>query len=220
MTTMFEEEVECCICGEKSHHIDIGSSSSFGSPDLDTRPPEMQRSTIYHWIQRCPLCGYCSSDLSECYDNTKDIVYSKEYQIIIGSNLMPEMAASFLALSYEKKKQLEYSDSAWRAIHAAWICDDEEYGDASVICRKNAISLIETANVNSQKIADQFGEAEAITIDLMRRSRMFQEALQLSEHTRKKNIEEVIKKIIEFQIGLISKKDFSSHTISEALDEE
>ena len=216
MTTMFKEEVECCICGKKSNHMIIGSTNSFGSPDLDTRPPEMQRSTIYHWIQRCPFCGYCSSDLSECSANTKKIVNSEEYQNLIQNTDMPEVAASFLALSYEKEKQQKYSDSAWRAIHAAWICDDENH-DAAQKCRKKAISMIELAKANSQKIANQLGASEAITIDLMRRSKMFDEALQLSEYARKDNVEKVIKQIIEYQISLISNKDIASHTISEAL---
>ena len=41
MTTMFSKAVECSICGEKSNHTVIRSTNSFGSPDLDRRPPEM-----------------------------------------------------------------------------------------------------------------------------------------------------------------------------------
>ena len=41
MTTMFDKAVECSICGEKSNHTVIRSTNSFGSPDLDRRPPEM-----------------------------------------------------------------------------------------------------------------------------------------------------------------------------------
>ncbi|MGV6852048.1 MAG: DUF2225 domain-containing protein [bacterium] len=219
MTTMYEEEVECCICGEKSNHMGIGSTNSFGSPDLDTRPPEMQRSTIYQWIQRCPSCGYCSPDLSECGDKTKEIVNSKEYQSLIGSQEIPEVAASFLALSYEKEKQQEYSDSAWRAIHAAWICDDENDLELSIKCRKQAVDLVEKANGLGQKIADQAGASEAITIDLMRRSGMFQEALKLCSIAKAADIEDIIKQVIQYEEQLISKEDMDTHTISEALDE-
>jgi hypothetical protein len=41
MTTMIEKAVECSICGEKSNHTVIRSTNSFGSHDLDRRPPEM-----------------------------------------------------------------------------------------------------------------------------------------------------------------------------------
>ncbi len=158
MTTMFKKEVECCVCGEKNSHTGIGSTNSFGSPDLDTRPPEMQRSTIYHWIQRCPSCGYCSSDLSKCSNNTKEIIKSVEYQNIVKNNVTPEVASSFLALSYEKEQSNQYSDSAWMAIHASWICDDENNSEVSTRCRKQAISLIEKANSQAQKIAVQKGK--------------------------------------------------------------
>ena len=198
----------------------IGSTNSFGSPDLDTRPPEMQRSTIYHWIQRCPSCGYCSPDISECGEKTKEIVNSKEYQNIIESGEVPEVAASFLALSYEKEKQQEFSDSAWRAIHAAWICDDENNLEASAKCRKQAVNLIEKAKNHGQTIADQAGASEAITIDLMRRSGMHQEALELSATMKTENIEEIIMQVIMFEEALIAKADITAHTISEALGEE
>lgn len=50
MTKIFEEKVECCVCGEVNIHKGIGGTNSFGSPDLDIQPSEMRRSTIYHWI--------------------------------------------------------------------------------------------------------------------------------------------------------------------------
>jgi len=50
LTTIFENKVMCCVCGEKSYQTDIGSSYSSGSPDVDTRPPEMERSLIEYWV--------------------------------------------------------------------------------------------------------------------------------------------------------------------------
>ena len=219
MTTLFDEEVECCICGEKSTHMSIGSTNSFGSPDLDTRPPEMQRSTIYHWIQRCPKCGYCASDLSECSENTKEIVNSKEYQNISGSPEMPVTAASFLAQAYELEMQQAYSDSAWQVIHAAWICDDNNNLKLSTKCRKQAIALIEKAKNHGQILIDQVGASEAVTIDLMRRSGMYQQALELSEAIKKDDLEEIIMQIIQYQKVLIAKNDIAAHTISEVIGE-
>ena len=219
MTTMIEKAVECSICGEKSNHTVIRSTNSFGSPDLDTRPPEMLRSTINYQIQRCPSCGYCSTDLSECGDKTKEIVNSKEYQIIIGSGEVPKIAASFLALAYENEKQQKYSNSAWKTIHAAWVCDDENNFESSIKCRKQAVTLIEKAENHGQKIADQAGASEAITLDLMRRSGMHQEALELSAAMKAEDIEEIIMQMIKYEKELIAKEDIAAHTIAEALGE-
>ena len=186
MTTMHQEKVKCCVCGKKSNHDVVGSSYSHGSSDLDTRPPEMTRSTIYYSIQSCPSCGYCASDLSECSGDVKFHVESKEYQEIIGNKAIPKVAASFLALSYEKQQTHQYSESAWAAIHAAWICDDKNKQKASKECRKKAISMIENANAYSQNMGDQAGATEALTIDLMRRAGMFEQALKLAEETIKR----------------------------------
>ena len=101
MSLIYGEDVECVICNEISNQAVIVSTNVFGSPDLDTRPPEMERSNIEYEIQRCPSCGYCSSDLSKCHENTKDIVDSQRYKTIIANDLLPEVASSFLALSYE-----------------------------------------------------------------------------------------------------------------------
>ena len=217
---MHQEKVKCCVCGKKSNRDVVGSSYSHGSSDLDTQPPEMRRSTIYYSIQRCPSCGYCASDLSECSGDAKFHVESKEFQEIIGNKAIPKVAASFLALSYEKQQTHQYSESAWTAIHAAWICDDKNKQKASKECRKKAISMIENANAYSQNMGDQAGATEALTIDLMRRAGMFEQALKLAEETKTKDIEEIILQVIAYEESLIESKDIDSHTVSEALGDE
>jgi len=61
MTTLFPQKETCFVCGNTSEHTVIGSTNAFGSPDLDLRPPEMQRSTITHRVQRCPTRATCRS---------------------------------------------------------------------------------------------------------------------------------------------------------------
>ena len=64
MSTFFEETKCCVICNKLSEQTQIGSTNSFGSCDLDLRPPEMQRSTMCHWIEVCPYCGYVANNIS------------------------------------------------------------------------------------------------------------------------------------------------------------
>ncbi|MEE9320228.1 MAG: DUF2225 domain-containing protein [Granulosicoccus sp.] len=220
MTTLREQMVKCCVCGEFSDHIAIGSTNTFGSADLDTRPPEMLRSTIRYWVQRCPACGYCAADLSEGHDNVSELVISNTYQNIIKNDAMPKTAASFLALSYEKQQQQKFAESAWCAIRAAWMCDDANDNVSAVTCRENAVSMIATANALSQDIADQAGASEAITIDLMRRAGMRRQALELAEKTRVQEIDQTIQEVIDYEIRLINRNDVDGHTISEAFDTE
>ena len=57
MTTMFRATHKCAVCGEMETYYEIGSTNSFGSPDLDLRPPQMQRGTMGEWIQK-ERCGF------------------------------------------------------------------------------------------------------------------------------------------------------------------
>ena len=47
MTTYYEKEIICAICKNKNTYEMTSSFNALGSCDLDTRPPEMQRSTMY-----------------------------------------------------------------------------------------------------------------------------------------------------------------------------
>ncbi|MBU06018.1 MAG: hypothetical protein CL877_08750 [Dehalococcoidales bacterium] len=53
MTTIRDEEQICAMCGAKSTHRGIMSTNAFGSPDLDLRPPEMERSTMGSILRGC-----------------------------------------------------------------------------------------------------------------------------------------------------------------------
>lgn len=222
MTTMTEEEVECCLCRAKSVHTIIHSTNAFGSMDLDTRPPEMERSTIWFVIKRCPLCGYCSPNLSECDGKRKmkTLVASEDYQRILSDAEMPNVAASFLAWSYLQQQSGKYGDAAWSAMHAVWVCDDESKVAASKICREKAIALIQLAKSHKQKFARQKGMAEAITVDLMRRAGLLVQAFKLIEDARVMEIKESIVKVLDFQKQLIANNDRSGYTFVEALGED
>ena len=58
MTTIGEVERTCALCGKTSEQMTLGSTNAMGAPDLDLRPSEMQRSTMYLWIEHCVHCGY------------------------------------------------------------------------------------------------------------------------------------------------------------------
>lgn len=219
MTTAFEEEVECFFCGTFSKQVGIGSTNMFGSPDLDTRPAEMQRSTICYWVQRCPSCGYCSDDLSEGESDSGDIIKSNEYQRIVHSSHIPKLAASFLANSYEMQKLERYSNAAWCAIHAAWICDDENNIEAATGARKEALSLIEQGNIHNDHIAEQKGASEAITIDLLRRTGLFLQAEKFAGKLLEIEFDDIIQRVIQLEMELIKVKCLAAHTISEAFEE-
>src|SRR5215510_14310051 len=71
MTLQHPETIKCALCGVVSPQMLILSSSSFGTPDLDTRPPPMVRGTLLYWLQECPECGYAAADLSKAEQKAK-----------------------------------------------------------------------------------------------------------------------------------------------------
>ena len=69
----------CAVCGKESEYSVLNSTNTFGSPDLDLRPPEMRRSTMHIWIQECPFCGYISKDVTDETSVTKELLSSERY---------------------------------------------------------------------------------------------------------------------------------------------
>ena len=79
--------------------------------------------------------------------------------------------------------------------------------------------MIEKAEERSEKLADQAGASEAITIDLMRRAGIFDKALALVEETKEKDVEEILTKVILFEEKLLLSEDIDAHTVAEVLGE-
>ena len=218
MTIIKPMHFKCAICKESNEfHVPM-SATSVGSPDLDTRPSEMARSLIYNLIQRCNSCGYCAFDISNCKNNTKIIVKSDQYQDILNDKSLPTVAASYMALSYENIQHNKFSEAAWNLIHSAWICDDESKHELAKVFRKKSLECIAKAKAKNQKISDQDEACELIKIDLCRRSGLYSEAITICESINQKTADEMLLKIIKFQISLIHNRDTSAHTVSEAMN--
>ncbi|MCX9089811.1 MAG: hypothetical protein OIN90_19880 [Candidatus Methanoperedens sp.] len=103
MTTSDEITKNCYVCNKASTHAKIMSTNTFGSPDLDTRPPEMERSTISMWVQICPSCGYSSSNISEVNEKALEVIYTDSYQKQFKSPEFPKLANAFLCFSLIQK---------------------------------------------------------------------------------------------------------------------
>lgn len=126
MTTLYKEKARCAVCGTETEYTCIGSTNAFGSPDLDTRPPERHRSTIFAWVQRCPECGYCGSDVSQAPSQAASVVSSPEYTRQLSDSTYPELANKFLCKALIDERSGDYAAAAWALIHAAWACDDAD----------------------------------------------------------------------------------------------
>jgi hypothetical protein len=217
LKTFGEKKKTCFLCGTESTHTGLISTASLGSTDLDSRPPEPERSSLSYWIHTCPSCGYCAPDLSEGDRAFEAVVRGDEYRNTLENPSIPRLAGQFLCWALLQESGKEYDKAGWGAIHAAWACDDAGAGQWAAKCRKRASELLVRAREMGQWFAEDAGLEEAILVDLLRRAGRFEEALKLCGERLNKEPEETVKVILLYQKALIGKSDDSRHTVAEAL---
>lgn len=217
MTTLCERKIRCSLCGSESEYTEIRSTNAFGSADLDMRPPEMERSTIDTWVQRCPKCGYCESEVSTSRPGAKALVKGKEYRNQLNDPACPELANSFLCKSILDREAADYAAATWAIIHAAWACDDSHRAEQARACRYKAAEMLIFTEEHGQQVIGQEGASNAILVDLLRRSGQVDRARQVISAKRGGISVDVIARILDYQTVLIDQNDLSCHTIALAL---
>lgn len=217
MTTFYKDKAIFTVCGSENEYEGIASTNMFGSLDLDTRPPEMKRSTIFTWVQRCPECGYCAVDVTEPRTGAQAVVSGEKYKNQLNDPEHPELVNSFLCQAIVDRESGDYVDATWALIHAAWVCDDFELSVQAETCRQKAADMLTIAEAQGQQVAEEEGASTVILVDLLRRSGQLQKARQLIATGRGSNTEDIIYKILDFQSTLLDRNDVSCHTVAEAL---
>jgi hypothetical protein len=218
MTTLFPQEETCFVCGKTSKHTVIGSTNTFGSPDLDLRPPEMQRSTITHWVQRCPSCGYCSSSISEGPAIAKQVVTQPEYIEQRDNPGFPALADSFLCWGLIQAADGGDANAGRAALDAAWICDDARAAEKADICRRKAIASFTGAKAKGQQFAGDGATESLLLADLYRRTGQFDQVEAICNVALAQHPEELIQSLFSAQRQYAQNQDRQRHTIEEAQD--
>lgn len=217
MTTMFPETATCAVCGTSSEHMLISSTSSFGSMDLDTRPPPLARDTLSQEIQRCPDCGYCAPDIGEETDLERDLVSNAEYQgVLKGSSGTPAVACEFEAAALIATHATKHGDAGWLLLKAAWVCDDEQAEAEARRFRGKTLESWTAARSSGQTFAADSTSEGLMKVDLMRRSRLFAEAVDLID-AQSAPEDEFLVAIFSFERYLSETEDDSCHTVDEAI---
>jgi hypothetical protein len=212
MTTLANQVLSCGHCGESSEHTVLLSTNTVGSPDLDLRPSEMQRSTMHTWLQLCPDCGYCAPDISTVPVNA--LVYrSKEYQAALNRDDYPELARRFLA--YAHSVSASAPASAGQAfLHVAWVCDDAGRTDQSAECRRWAVEWFRRCKPFSH--SDEGLARGAVLVDVLRRCGQFEEAsAECAELLAVPGVTGVLREVLQFQQRLIGGADLSVYLVSD-----
>lgn len=207
MSTFRMMKTTCGLCGHVFETRTLTSTNSFGSPDLDLRPPQMRRSTMHMWITKCPNCGYVHSDIKRNGKMHKTFIKSKDYLMCEGAKLMSGLACNFYKYALILLREEEMLKSYDAFLYAAWACDDMEDEKGAVFCRNKAIALYDE---------NLFGENANLIlrhIDVLRRAGKFSEALSLIQSTEWK--EELLQKIAKFQEELSRRKDAACYRVAD-----
>lgn len=216
MTNLRYLNTTCAVCGDPCRFTIPEAAGSVGSRDLDTRPAEPLRSTIYAWVKRCPSCGYCAPDPGKAPEGVADVVKLPRYRWQLDSRRFPRLANTFLCWSIIQEGLGAPAQAAWASLHAAWICDDEGDDVPARICRIRAADLLRRAWEQGDRLTTQAGGDEAILVDLLRRAGRFREARALVRETLEQNPPPLIAEIMRLQARLIDAKDRNTHTVAEA----
>ena len=121
--TSYEKKNTCALCSAEHGYDYMGSAFVAGSPDLDTRPPETERSALFTRVQRCFTCGYCASDVSESPTGAAAVVRSAEYRRQLHDKAYSDLANSFRCKAMLDRAATGYAAATWALIQAAWACD-------------------------------------------------------------------------------------------------
>lgn len=209
MTTVYQDTVKCYVCGKESKQNVLGSTNSFGSQDLDLRPPEMMRGTMEYWAHECPYCGYIAKNINLGTVVTEAWLARMEF--INANNIEFE---SELAKRCYKEYLINLEDeNIYRAfaviLNAAWACDDSQDIENAVMCRNIALDLIDEL---IEKEADP-STLMLQKIDLLRRSNQFNRALEEFSDIFMDN--DLLQVILDFQLEKVKNHDNACYTVED-----
>jgi hypothetical protein len=208
MTTYTNEFVTCDICKSESIQVILTSTSDFGSPDLDLRPPRLRRSTMKSWIQCCPDCGYVASEIGEApanLDIVKNVMNSAEWAQP-GSIPSSGLALYFLRLALLELKFARPDTAAEAALSAAWVADDSRQTALAIECRLIAARHMTLALTQMEQGGDQRKLLQARLVDVLRRSRRWLDADALCRRAQESEADGIIATILRFQRTLIKRR--------------
>ena len=214
MTQISNIDITCSVCGETHPQQVLLSTNTWGYPDLDLRPSEMQRSTMSTWIQECPNCGYVASNLKNELKASQELLKSDEYITCEGNEFKSDLSKRFFRRYLISKAENNYGSEFMSLLHCAWTCDDND-DQLAVKIRKLALESIDKI------VAENENEKTNLTLmkaDLLRRSLQFDRVI--SEFKDVILSEKIANDVITFQIELAMNKDSDCYTVEDALKDQ
>lgn len=214
MTTLARQLMSCSVCGKETEFRQILGTNAFGSPDLDLRPPEMQRSTIPLWVQECPNCGYVNQTIGNKLPDGADesLLRSERYKNCDDIPFLSETAKRFYRYYLICKAANDDEQARFAITCTAWMCDDSHDRENAKRCRKIAAELI-----REQFVMEPSLELAVLWADHMRRAEEFERVVEETEGIIPQ--EETLYVLLAFERKHAKIQDARCYTVEYALEE-
>lgn len=217
MTTLTLQPFGCRACGAPGERVRVDSTNEFGASDLDTRPPEMRRSTMPYWVVVCGACGYAFDPHADS-DRTPDaeLLGSEEYQAQLADPTMPELASGLLCRALFVEADGDLVAAGWSVLAAAWACDDERHAEGAERCRIRTAALWQRAFGAGEQIIEPNEAVHAVLADVLRRAGRFDAAAEECERgLMLDGLDSPLRMALTYTQRLVACRDRSRHSFDD-----
>lgn len=219
MTIINPTTTTCAACGAEGNQYAILSMSSFGWPDLDLRPPEMRRSTMFAWLEDCPSCGFVAADIAVITDGERLAMGESGWQSLVVGRESGGLANRFRRRAFIEERSGKAGRAAFRTLCAAWVADDEDDLEAARAHRTEAARLfIAALNADPPPGAGDATDWTIQLVDVLRRLGRWEEAADYCQRLIGHHVAKV-DAIGRFQARMIDEGDDRRFTMAIAMEE-
>lgn len=211
MTTLYPKIVNCPVCGNEEMFLEMFSTHSFGSSDLDFRSAKPARDFLDMIVHRCSKCGYSAPS------GTFEEPVSEDVRKFVLSH--PDFLRKSWRddVSFENEAKIAVFQGDWDAafhayLHAAWE-SEPQYFDEPSSYRNEALEILKEHFAALDIPEDN---KYLLYADLCRRTGDFDSVLALEYQSE----DEKTNRILAFQKKLAKLQDTCVHRIATALASE
>lgn len=210
MTDYGTETLRCYCCSRNSEHSVLISSNSFGSPDLDQRPPGMLGLTIQSWLHECPYCGYVAPSIEEGDATARSFLNTSGFRSASHDPVADPDVRRFLVRAACDAYAGDHRSAFLHTVAAAWIADDLEQVATATELRLRAAAHLAGSKVRSIDLRLRL-------LDVFRRAASWTAGETLIAELDTEELEYPFAEIVGFHRDKIAARDIGRYTIHEAL---
>ncbi|WP_144185371.1 hypothetical protein [Elioraea rosea] len=170
----------------------------------------MARSTMPHWLQQCPNCGYVSPRIDEADEAASAIVAGGPYRALLAEAGYPPLARRFLCRAMLLEETGDLHGAAEATLHAAWVADDSRKPDLARAWRLDAVALFRQGPRPDL-------EQRVRIVDILRRAGDFGGAAAQAGELERAGLPDPVDRVVAFERRLIAAGDVRAYTVASAM---